>query len=99
MAIFGTITQDNVATGAQSRLMTLRRALEAVADFYTWISAYTAADLVALGFTEADAEALLSAFADANELASLYNGNALDSSYTLPYNFSTSQRKIIGPQF
>jgi hypothetical protein len=98
MAIYGGITQSNVSTGAQARLMALRLALEAAADFYAWLSAYSSADLVAIGFTQADADALLTAFADANELAVLYNGGDLGT-YTLPYNFSASQRKIIGPQF
>ena len=96
MAIFGGITQAYVTNNAQAKLLALRRALEDVADFRQWLSAYSSSDLVALGFTQADADAVLSAFADANELAVLYNGGGLGS-YTLPYNFSASQRIIIGP--
>ena len=98
MAIFGGVTKNNVINGAQSKLMSLRLALEACADFHLWLSAYTADDLVALGFSSDDANALLSAFADAAELGTLYNGGDLGT-YTLPYNFSASQRIIIGPQF
>jgi hypothetical protein len=96
MAIFGGISQAYVTNNAQAKLLALRRALEDVTDFHSWLAAYSSADLVALGFTAADAGAILSAFADASELATLYNGGALGS-YTLPYNFSASQRVITGP--
>jgi len=96
--IFGGITQVNATTNAQARLSALRMALEAAADFYNWLSAYSQSDLETFGYTAADAEALLSAFADANELFVLYNGGSLGS-YTLPYNFSASQRVVIGPQY
>lgn len=99
MAVFGGITTSNVTTGAQARLMTLRRALEAAEDFYQWLSAYTAADLEAAPITlsAADAQDLMTAFADAHELYVLFTGGGLGT-YTLPYNFSASMRKIIGPQ-
>lgn len=96
MAIFGGISQAYVANNAQNKLQALRRALEDVTDFRAWLAAYSAADLVNLGFTADDAQAILNAFADAGELAALYNGGELGS-YTLPYNFSASQRIIIGP--
>ena len=98
MPIFGGITQVNATTNAQARLSALRMALEAAADFYNWLSAYSQSDLETFGYTAADAEALLSAFADANELYVLYGGGGLGS-YTLPYNFSASQRAVIGPQY
>lgn len=96
MAIFGGITQAYVVNNAQAKLQALRRALEDVQDFHQWLAAYADTDLVALGFTQADADAVLSAFADASELATLYNGGGLGA-YTLPYNFSASQRIVIGP--
>lgn len=93
------ITESNVTSNAQARLMTLRYALESAENFYLWISNYSASDLEAapLGLDSASAQALLNAFADAHELYNLYNGGALGS-YTLPYNFSASQSVIIGPQ-
>jgi hypothetical protein len=97
MAIWGPITQLNISSGAQSRLMALRDALEGVADFYSWLSIYAVPDLVAVGFAQADAQAIFNAAADANELHTLYIGGALGT-YTLPYNFSASQRVVIGPQ-
>ena len=96
MAIFGGITQAYVTNNAQAKLAALRRALEDAADLNQWLAAYSSADLVALGFTSADADAVKAALADANELYVLYNGGALGS-YTLPYNFSASQRMVIGP--
>lgn len=99
-APFGGISQSNVFTNAQSRLMSLRLALEGCEDFYQWLSAYAAADLASapLSIATADATALLTAFADAHEFYTLFNGGGLGT-YTLPYNFSASMRKIIGPQF
>ncbi len=96
MAVFGSITQEQIAGNAQARLVNLKNAFEAVSDFYQWLSAYSQSDLEAVGFSPADASALLSAFADANEEYVLRNGGGLGS-YTLPYNFSASQRVIIGP--
>lgn len=97
MAVFGTVTSNLVINQAVNVFSNLRNALEAAADFEDWISAYSASDLEAIGFSAADASTILSAAADANELAALYNGGALGS-YTLPYNFSASQRAVIGPQ-
>lgn len=98
MGIFtgGVVTQQVVASNAQFLLLQHRAALEAVADFHAWLAAYSSADLVALGFSSADAQALLNAFADANEEAVLHNGGGLGT-YTLPYNFSASQDAVIGP--
>lgn len=96
MAIYGPITVQQITGNAQVRLMQLRQALHGVADFRAWLTSYSAADLVAAGMAQADADALFSAFADAAKLADLYAGGDLGS-YTLPYDFSASQRKIIGP--
>jgi hypothetical protein len=105
-APFGGITQSNVFTSAQSRLMSLRLALEAGEDYYQWLSAYAAADLqgAPLSIAAADATALLTAFADAHGMYVAFNGGvpvALTASGSVitPYNFSASMRKIIGPQF
>lgn len=100
MPVFGGITPQAVTSGAQSRLMTLRLALEAAQDFHLWLSSYSASDLEAapLSYAAGDATAILTAFNDASKLYDLYNGGTLGS-YTLPYNFSASQRIIIGPQF
>jgi hypothetical protein len=99
MAVFGGITASNITTGAQARLMSLRLALQAADDYYLWLSGYNAGDLVAAGLANStDAQYLLNAFADAHELSVLANGGGLGT-YTLPYNFMTSMRVVIGPQF
>lgn len=91
------VTQQQVTVNAVQKLLVLRTAFEAIQDFYGWLSAQDDADLEALGFTANDVSAIKSAFADANELAILYGGGNLNT-YTLPYNFSASQRQVIGPQ-
>ena len=93
MAIFGSITAANISSTAIAKLSALRTALQACSDYHTWLSAYSATDLQTAGFSAPDAQALLSAFADADELNVLYKGGTLGS-YTLPYNFSASQRKL-----
>lgn len=96
MAIYSPITLAQVQGNAQSKLVTLQSALEAVNAFHLWLSAYTITDLQTLGYSAADAQSLTTAFADANELYILFNGGTLGT-YTLPYNFSASQRVITGP--
>jgi hypothetical protein len=92
----GSVTAAIIAQGAVARLTALRRALEDCADFRAWLSGMSTTDLTNVGFSSADASSLQSAFADANELSVLFNGGALGT-YTLPYNFSSSIRLIIGP--
>lgn len=89
-------TEASVTTKAVSVLANLRDALKNAQDFYLWVSSQTDVDLEGLGFAAADVSMLKSAAADANELAVLYNGGGLGT-YTLPYNFSASQRLVIGP--
>jgi hypothetical protein len=97
-AVFGGITQADVVANAQAKLRTYRIAQESVEAFYQWLSAYSSADLQGppLNFSQADADALLSAFADAHEEYVLHHGGGLGT-YTIPYNFSASQNKVVGP--
>lgn len=97
MAIYSAgITQAYVNNNVQTKLAALRQALNNVNDLYLWMSAYAQADLVALGFSAADAAAIFSAVSDARELYVLFTGGGLGT-YTLPYNFSASQRIVVGP--
>lgn len=82
---------------AVTRLLALRAAFQGIQDFQGWLSAQSDTDLIALGFSASDLSALRSAMADANEEATLHAGGGLGT-YTLPYNFSASQRLVIGPQ-
>lgn len=97
---FGEITQSNVFTNAQARLMAHQQALEACEDLYQWLSGYAPADLegAPLNFSAADAQALLSAFADVHQEYMMHTGTAGFPTATLPYNFSATQRVITGPQ-
>ncbi len=98
MALFGNlITEQLVIAHAVNIFSALRTAMHDAQSFYLWVSAQSDADLEALGFSSGDVSTLKSAAADANELAVLYTGGSLGS-YTLPYNFSASQRLVIGPQ-
>ena len=101
MAIFAAgITKDVVTKYAQSRLAALRAALNDSRDFYLWLSAYSSSDLVALGFTQADADDIFSAMADANALNEYYINGAPPGTYPQPasnYVYSNSQRIVIGP--
>lgn len=94
-------TQANVLATVQSNLVQLRTALDRVAQQYKWAAGVAAADLVALGFTESDANAVLSACADAAALSDYYNvGAPQHGSYPQPasaYAYGTSQATVLGP--
>ena len=99
----GTNTSQVVAL-AQNALTALRSALVDCHNIRQWLAAYAAADLVAapVSLDSTSANALLSAFADADALYQLYTTGALTSppsGYTTPgtYSFGASQRVVIGP--
>lgn len=92
------LSQAQVTNIVQQVLRDLRSALEAAQDMYGWSSTIAPSDLVALGFDQADAQEILNAAADANSLAILYNGGEFDPFGTVTYNFSASNRRVIGPQ-
>lgn len=97
MAIFAEGTNLNVMISrAQTVLRAHQMALRDCEDFYQWISAQSLADLQGLGMSQAGAQALQSAFADAHEEYNLHGGGGLGT-YVLPYNFGASQRQVIGP--
>jgi hypothetical protein len=84
----------------QSRLVTLRNALDAATQLQGWASGVAVTDLEGIGFTASDAQALLSAIADANALAQIYLTGLPPSTYPQPasaYVYAASQRAIIGP--
>lgn len=90
------VTSTFVLQQTQVRLKALRDALNELQDLYKWTSAQSVGDLTGIGFTTADANAVQSAVADANQLGALYNGSGLGT-YAASYNFSASQRLVIGP--
>lgn len=90
------LTQAQVTAQVQQVLRNVRAAMEQAQDLYAWTSGLAAADLEGVGYSPADAQDILNAAADANSLAVLYNGGTFGG--TLPYNFSASQRQVLGPQ-
>lgn len=95
------IDEAQVLSLVQGKLVTLRNALEAVADLHGWSSGIAASDLVSLGFSQADANTLLAAIADANAVAQIYSTGLPPSTYPQPgsaYVYAASQRQVIGPQ-
>lgn len=96
-------TQQNVLATVVSKLTALRSALDAVAQEYKWSSGVAASDLVTLGFTSADANAILSAINDANALSDYYNvGRPTAPAYenmqpAQDYVYGTSSAAVIGP--
>jgi hypothetical protein len=102
VAIFNVqaVQQGPLVQAVQSRLVTLRNALDAAVQLQGWASAVAVTDLEGIGFTAADAQALLSAIADANALAQIYLTGLPPSTYPQPasaYVYAASQRAIIGP--
>jgi hypothetical protein len=96
------ITQQYIVNNAQAKLAALRRALEDVADFYAWLSAYAVADLEAapVSMDAVSAQAVFNAFADAHALSQVYLTGLPPGTYPQPgsaYVYATSQRVIIGP--
>lgn len=99
--MFGSITQAQVTQVVTQRLYALQQALDAVQDLHGWSSGVSESDLVAAGFTAADATAILSAVNDANALAQIYATGLPPSTYPQPagaYVYAASQRQVIGPQ-
>jgi hypothetical protein len=103
MPIFSTSnlnTQQAIAAQAQNRLQQLRNALISAEQYFLWLSAYAQSDLVAVGFSAADATAILSAFADANALYQIYVTGQPPGTYpqaASSYVYAASQRVLVGP--
>lgn len=95
------LTQAQTLASIQAKLKALRDALGDIEDLYGWSSGIAATDLEAdLQFNDADAQSILSAIADANALAQVYNTGNPPSSYpqaSSVYVYSATQRQVIGP--
>lgn len=96
------ITAAYIVNNAQSKLAALRDALIDCEQFYLWLSQYAASDIEAapVSMDATSATALFSAFADANAMYQVYTTGQAPGTYpqvTGPYNYSASQRVIIGP--
>lgn len=101
--ILSTITAAEILQQAQTVLLNVRRAHEAAADLQAWMAGIGLADLTdpAVGLSQADAEAILTAVADAAAGAQIYETGLPPGTYPQPsgaYVYAASQRIVIGPQ-
>lgn len=101
--ILSSITAAQILQQAQTVLLNLRRSAEAAADLEGWLSGISLSDLTnaGVGFSEGDAQAILTAVADANAIAQIYRTGLPPGSYPQPaqaYVYAASQQIVIGPQ-
>lgn len=85
-------------------LVVIRAGMDIADDLYAWSSGVSAGDLTSLGpnpMSSGDANAILSAIADAHALAGLYNTGLPPGTYPQPpsaYVYGASQRIVMGPR-
>ena len=99
----GNLDFNTVVVNTQFKLKQLRQALADIQELHDWSSAVSASDLQSIGAADAtQANALLSAIADAAALATINATGQAPSTYPqvsgTPYVFAASQRQVIGPQ-
>lgn len=76
----------------------LRNTFQQVISLNAWITAIGgAAGLVTLGFTQADAQVIVSTYANLAALAAIYQGQP-QSTEALPFNFETNSNLLWGGQ-
>ena len=100
MALFDPahLSPDQITALTQQRLTALRDALNGVDQLYQWLIAQSDGDLTTgIGFDTDMLSAERSAMADAHAFVQLYLLGTLPGTYTLPYTFGNSQRRVIGP--
>jgi hypothetical protein len=111
MAIFNAAGMSATAllNHVGGKLLAHRKALAELADLYKWSSGVSSADLTAQppagpGLTQPDADALLSAIADARAEYLIHTTGQAPASYPQvptsapgPYIYETSQNRVIGP--
>ena len=94
------ITPQGLIASVSQGLVIVRAAMDVAGDMYAWSSGVSAADLMAVGngsMSSDDANAILSALADAHALNRFYNTGIPDGTYPSGYIFGASQRIVIGP--
>jgi hypothetical protein len=98
MAMFGQLNAGQTLQQMQAKLSALVSSFEDCENVYQWLSAYSLNDLEAapLSLPSGDAQDILNAFADVHNLWMTAQGTPGFPSATLPYNFTASQRMIIG---
>lgn len=95
------LSPQGLITNVQQGLIAIRTAMNTADDMYAWSSGVALADLEALGPTgmaQADAQAILTAIADAHALSQYYNVGLPPGTYPQPpssYVYGASQRIVI----
>lgn len=102
MSIFNSsqLTAAVVAGQITQALKNHRAALEVLNDLFAWSSGLSAADLQGIGFSAADATALLSALNDAHAEYLIHTTGLPPGTYPQPasaYVYQASQTQVIGP--
>jgi hypothetical protein len=86
MAMFQAgVTQGSVLSTVQTKFNALRFAATQIAELGAWANGVAVADLVALGFSNADANTILSAITESQASVTAYNAN------------SVFQKEVMGP--
>lgn len=80
------VTEGSVLNDVQNAFIALRNATERITELQNWSAGVAVGDLVALGFTNADATAILSGITESGQTVTTYNAN------------STFQREVMGSQ-
>lgn len=92
---------QTVIASVQQGLIIIRNAMNVADNLYEWSSGVAPSDLTGIGMASGDADAILSAIADANALSLYYNTGLPPGSYPQPasaYAYGASQRIVIGPR-
>lgn len=95
------LTPGQLIAAVQQGLVAVRNAMNVADDLYAWSSGVSLSDLESTGMSPADAQAILSAIADAHAISSLYNAGLPPGTYPQPpsaYVYGASQRLVIGPR-
>jgi hypothetical protein len=95
------LSQEQVLSLVQQALLLHRNGLEAMEHLHSWSAGISSADLVALGFASADADAILASIADGYAEYQIHLSGQAPSTYPqvtgTPYVYSASQNAVIGP--
>lgn len=86
MAVGNTPTQQSINQQAAQIIITLRNNILAVQQFYASLSFLDIQGLVKIGFSETDAQTLLTVFGYLNAICAMVNGGTY-AGPDLPHNF------------
>ena len=101
MALPATINAAQLTGTVVADLLELRTVLGRLRERFRWTSSVALADIEGLGIDPVTAQSILTAVADANAFAQLYDTGMPPAAYPQPptaYVYGASQRALIGPQ-